>query len=136
MTKWYKLWQNDPGMRSWDPFGSLKWRFVGWAWVSDAMAHRFNYNCGLNNPAPYRLFETSPAKSLWDKAWLPGSPTYEGPRGWFHLFGPVDKAFLGYFYMGAKTAQLIDLDTHPGFQGSRYGGCYHTEVFTRSGHRV
>jgi len=132
MMKWKKLWQLDPNMRSWDPFGSLKWRYLGWAWTSDSMADGFNYTCGLNNPAPFRLFEKSPSKSLWDSAWLPGKPTYDGKRGWFHIWQPSpDRStgnFLGYFYIGVGTARRINLPGPP--------GCQITEVFTRSGHRV
>ncbi len=128
--KWYKLWQRAQG----------EWRYLGWAWISDAGRKHFDWNCGwpslpgwdVDTYSGYYLFEGSPPGGFWAKLWAPGSPTYDGPRGWFHLWAPSDKQFIGYFYVGYRTAR--DLVQPPAFSLNQ--PCADTEVFTRTGQRV
>jgi hypothetical protein len=88
MANWHRVYQQNT--------------MIGWAWTGSAAATFVTFSC-----TPTRGIRVlARAPTLWGEIFRP-APKYVGRPTYYHLWNRVDGKFLGWFWIGHSTAQVI-----------------------------
>jgi len=88
MASWHKVYQGG--------------NMIGWAWTGTPSATFVSFSC-----MPTRgLQVTKKAPNFWDELTRP-APKYVGAPSYFHFWNKISGAFLGWYWVGYGTAQVV-----------------------------
>ncbi len=88
MASWHRVYQQG--------------NMIGWAWTDPGSATFVTFSCTPTRGIQVR--ERAP--TFWGEIFRP-SPSYIGAPAYFHLWNRVSGAFLGWYWIGIGTAQVI-----------------------------